>query len=141
MGPGVCSKTPAIYAESVAIPRSGFAGALTATPFACRRSMTPFQLEASANAPCTNTTVGDVASDMRVPFQRGAGDDASAGRAERGAGLLREELGLLPGGEVPAPRDFVEVVEAGIGLLGPAARGSRDLARERREADRHGRGR
>src|SRR3954447_13808561 len=140
MGPGVCSKTPAIYAESVAIPRSGFAGALTATPFACRRSITPFQLEASANAPCTNTTVGAVASDMRVPF-RWEPAGASAERAERGADLLREELGLLPGGEVAAARDFVEVVEGGIGLLGPAARGSPDLARERREADRDGRGR
>src|SRR3954469_21616321 len=130
-----------MYAESVAIPRRGFAGALTATPSACRRSITPFQLEASANAPCTSTTVGDVASDMRVPFQMGAGEDASADRREGGADLLREELGLLPGGEVAAARDFVEVVEAGIGLLGPAARGSPDLARERREADRHGRGR
>src|SRR3954447_12915003 len=115
MGPGVCSKTPAIYAESVAIPRSGFAGALTATPFACRRSITPFQLEASANAPCTNTTVGAVASDMRVPFQWEPGEVGSAVRAERGADLLREELGLFPGGEVAAARDFVEVDEAGIG--------------------------
>jgi hypothetical protein len=51
MGPGVSSKTPAMYAESVEIQRSGFAGALTATPFACRRSIAPFQLEASAKAP------------------------------------------------------------------------------------------
>src|SRR3954468_13819077 len=105
MGPGVCSKTPAIYAESVAIPRSGFAGALTVTPSACRRSITPFQLEASANAPCTSTTVGDVASDMRVPFRWKPGEDASADRRERGADLLREELGLLPCGEVAALRD------------------------------------
>src|SRR4051794_17263259 len=125
----------------MAIPRSGFAGALTATPFACRRSITPFQLEASANAPCTNTTVGDVASNMRVPFRWEPARMPSAERPERGADLLREEIRLLPGGEVAAPRDFVEVVEAGIGLLGPTARGSPDLARERREADRHARGR
>ena len=35
--------------------------------------------------------------------------------------------------------DLVEVREAGVGRLGPAARGSPDLAGERREADRHGR--
>src|SRR3954469_1355135 len=123
-----------MYAESVAIPRRGFAGALTATPSACRRSITPFQLEASANAPCTRTTVGDIASDMRVPFRW---EDASAQRPERGANLLREELRLLPGGEVAAPVHLVEVAEAGIGRLGPTARGPPDLAGERREADRH----
>src|ERR671920_1208845 len=40
------------------IPRSGFAGAVTCTPSACRRSITPFQLDPSAKAPCTRTTVG-----------------------------------------------------------------------------------
>src|SRR5215203_3148376 len=39
------------------MPRSGFAGAVTCTPSACSRSITPFQLEASAKAPCTRTTV------------------------------------------------------------------------------------
>jgi hypothetical protein len=47
-----------MYAESLEIPRSGLAGAVTSTPFVCSRSITPFQLEASANAPCTRTTVG-----------------------------------------------------------------------------------
>ena len=42
------------------MPRSGFAGAVTGTPFACSRSITPFQLDPSANAPCTSTTVGTV---------------------------------------------------------------------------------
>src|SRR4051812_19854107 len=54
------------------IPRSGFAGAVACTPSACSRSITPFQLEASAKAPCTSTTVGELAvrvvSDMCVPF-------------------------------------------------------------------------
>jgi hypothetical protein len=43
------------------MPRSGFAAAVTWTPLASRRSVTPFQLELSAKAPCTSTTVrGDV---------------------------------------------------------------------------------
>ena len=71
-----------------------------------------------------------------VVHQMGGGEDASATRLERRAHLLREELRLLPGGEVASVVHLVEVVERGIGLLGPAARGPPDLARERREADR-----
>src|ERR671910_1083039 len=40
------------------MPRSGFAGAVTCTPCACSRSITSFQLEPSAQAPCKRTTVG-----------------------------------------------------------------------------------
>src|SRR5829696_6001661 len=43
------------------IPRSGLAGAVTCTPAACSRSTAPFQLEASAKAPCTSTTVNGAA--------------------------------------------------------------------------------
>ena len=39
------------------MPRSGLAAAITGTPVACSRSMTPAQLELSAKAPCTSTTV------------------------------------------------------------------------------------
>src|SRR5205823_1616701 len=43
------------------MPRSGLAAVTTLTRFACSRSMTPAQLELSAKAPCTSTTVsGDV---------------------------------------------------------------------------------
>src|SRR5215210_2285381 len=42
----------------IEMPRSGFGGAVTWTPSACSRSITSFQLEASAKAPCTRTTVG-----------------------------------------------------------------------------------
>src|SRR6266542_1287515 len=62
-----------------------------------------------------------------------------AQRAECGPHLGREELRLLPGGEVAALVDLVEVREAGVGNLDPAPRGSPDLVGERREADRHGR--
>ena len=41
--------------------------------------------------------------------------------------LGREELRLLPGGEVVALLDFVEVDEVGVGLLGPAPRGLIEL--------------
>src|SRR5829696_949378 len=40
------------------MPRSGFAGAVTCSPSACSRLITSFQLEPSAKAPCTRTTVG-----------------------------------------------------------------------------------
>src|SRR5215216_4894490 len=39
------------------MPRSGLGGQVTATPAACSRSITPFQPEASAKAPCTSATV------------------------------------------------------------------------------------
>jgi hypothetical protein len=38
--------------------RSGFAGAVTYSSSACSRLITSFQLEPSAQAPCTRTTVG-----------------------------------------------------------------------------------
>ena len=44
------------------MPRRGFAGAVTCTPSACSRLITSFQLEPSAKAPCTRTTVGRDAS-------------------------------------------------------------------------------
>src|SRR5215472_398375 len=40
-----------------------------------------------------------------------------AQRAECRADLGREQLGLFPGGEVPAPAGLVEVAEAGIDHL------------------------
>src|SRR4029453_6781308 len=47
---------------------------------------------------------------------------ALAKRPERCAELVGEELRLLPGCQVAAPVDFVEVNEVGVGLLRPAAR-------------------
>src|ERR1700758_5334413 len=60
----------------------------------------------------------------------------SAHRPERGADLLREQLGLLPRGEVPAALGLVEVGDVWVALLDPGARREEDLARELREADR-----
>ncbi|HEX6555143.1 MAG TPA: hypothetical protein VF026_20430, partial [Ktedonobacteraceae bacterium] len=56
--------------------------------------------------------------------------------AERGPDLGREQLRLLPGGEVTALVDLVVVDGVGVPLLDPTARGPEDLARERGEADR-----
>ena len=39
-------------------PRSGFATAITGNPSSSSSPTTPAQLEDSANAPCTSTTVG-----------------------------------------------------------------------------------
>src|SRR5262245_13848830 len=58
-------------------------------------------------------------------------------RFERRAHLGREQLRFLPGGEVAAPVDLVEVRESGVDRLNPAAWGSPDLAGERREGDRN----
>jgi hypothetical protein len=55
--PGTWSNTLATYALSLEMPRSGLAAAITWMPCAWRRSMTPAQLELSAKAPCTSTTV------------------------------------------------------------------------------------
>src|SRR4051794_17683563 len=61
----------------------------------------------------------------------------SAQRSEGGAELVAEELGLLPGGEVAAAVELVEVDEVvRVGLLGPAARRLVELVGE--DADRVG---
>ena len=64
--------------------------------------------------------------------------DALAQGPEPGAELFREELRLLPGGEVPALVDLVEVDEVGVGLLGPAPRGVVLLAGEHAHGHRNG---
>src|SRR5579875_3058840 len=53
-----------------------------------------------------------------------------ADRSERRAELGREQPWLLPGGEMVAPVQLVEVDEVGVGPLGPAARDLVDLVRE-----------
>src|SRR5262245_64171 len=74
------------------MPRSGTAGAVTCTPSACSRSITPFQLEASANAPWTSTTVIvsvlGVVSDIWAPSL--VGIDVDDGLGKRFRGLLRK---------------------------------------------------
>jgi hypothetical protein len=45
-------------AASLATDRSGLGMARTVYPSSCSRSVTPFQLEASAQEPCTSTMVG-----------------------------------------------------------------------------------
>src|SRR5262249_24480422 len=57
-------------------------------------------------------------------------------RSQRGPQLVGEELWFLPGGEVAAPLDLVEVDEGRVDLLDPAARGLEDLAGKDGEADR-----
>src|SRR5215216_4235686 len=61
---------------------------------------------------------------------------SSPQRAEADAELVREQLRLLPGGEVTAPVDLVEVDEVGVGLLGPASRRLVLLAGEDRYGNR-----
>src|SRR5215216_7805691 len=96
---------------------------------------------------CPRSSAGPSASELSHPvapssegmWTREKTAMGLANRPERCSELVREELRLLPGGEVAPPVDLVEVSEAGVGRLGPAARGSPDLAGERREADGNGR--
>src|SRR5262249_58691241 len=55
--PGTCSSALLTYAASIEMPRNGFGMVVTGTLWFSRRSITPFQLELSANAPCTSATV------------------------------------------------------------------------------------
>src|SRR6185312_14959293 len=57
---------------------------------------------------------------------------------ERGPDLFAEQLRLLPGGEVAALADLVEVGEGGIGAPGPCLRGPVDVVREDGDAHRDG---
>ena len=50
-----------------------------------------------------------------------------------GAQLGRKELGLLPGGEVPAPVDLVEITEARVRALRPRLRSPVDILWEDRD--------
>src|SRR5690242_13633480 len=80
------------------MPRSGLAGAVTSRPAASSSGMTPFQLEASAKAPCTSTIVGEASSDMRTPFR------VSLGEIEERLAFLDDEgreLGGVAGADVP----------------------------------------
>src|SRR5262245_10193705 len=52
----------------------------------------------------------------------------SAHRPECSPHLGREEFGLLPRSEVPAPVHLVEVRDVWVGVLDPAARGLPELA-------------
>src|SRR5262245_24535305 len=73
----------------------------------------------------------------RARVSRRLPDHALPQRLERRAQLRREECRLFPCREVSAAVDLVEVGEAGVDRLDPAARGSPELAGERRESDRN----
>src|SRR5215510_10241773 len=65
---------------------------MTCMPFACSRSMTPFQLEASANAPWTRTMVGEPSSDMRGFSTAVGGKELSQRRGDLVGCLLGEPV-------------------------------------------------
>src|SRR5271165_5943615 len=64
--------------ESLVKPRSGLAMARTTYPSPCRRSTSPFQLDASAQAPCTNTMVGFTLHAVAWPVAAAVTDDRVA---------------------------------------------------------------
>jgi hypothetical protein len=63
--PGIDLTNATIVPASAARLRNGFGGAYTVRPAACSCAMTPFQQDASAHAPCTNTMAGFELSDGR----------------------------------------------------------------------------
>src|SRR5262249_2756487 len=65
---------------------------MTCMPFACSRSMTPFQLEASANAPWTSTIVGEPLSGMRGFSLAVGGEELCQGRGDLVGCLLGEPV-------------------------------------------------
>jgi hypothetical protein len=73
----------------------------------------------------------------RANVSRRPPDHALSQRLERRAQLRREECRFFPGREVSAAVDLVEVGEAGVDRLDPAARGSPDLPGECRECHRN----
>src|SRR5262245_34862910 len=124
------------------MPRSGFGGAVTVTPLARSWGITPLQLEPSANAPCTRTTVAaseeEVPSVIAAPFRSRLGG-TSPQRPERRPHLLGEQRRLLPGGEVPALGHVVEMDQVvRIGALRPASRCLVQLVREHADGVRDG---
>src|SRR3954453_1585688 len=73
------------------MPRNGFGGAVTGMPAAWRRSMTPSQLDESAKAPWTSTTVSgalEVVSDIETSLLGVV--DVDHGLRERLRRLLRQ---------------------------------------------------
>src|SRR4051795_13782634 len=77
-------------------------------------------------------------STRRALSDGGGGAVDLAERAEPVAQLGGVQLRLLPGGEVPAAVDLVEVDEVGVRLLRPAPRGLVDLVGEDAHGDRDG---
>src|SRR5262245_49626188 len=78
---------------------------------------------------------------MRVQSRRhftqsGSGLPPSAKRLERRAQLRREQLRLLPRGEVSAPVSLLEVADIRVRVIYPTARGLPDLAGKRGDTDR-----
>src|SRR3954469_21920739 len=62
----------------------------------------------------------------------------SAKRPEPGTNLVTEDLGLLPGGKVPALGDFVVVDEVGVRLLCPTLRDLIELVGKNAHRNRDG---
>src|SRR3978361_612116 len=90
MGP--CNDCRKFATEAASVTRfsSGFAMARTSYPCAHRTRATPYQLAVSAQAPCTNTTVGRAVPE---PCPPGAVDGAPA-FVDVGVGVAGDEQAL-----------------------------------------------
>src|SRR5262249_16364799 len=97
-----------------------------------RRSSSSSSETSKLNSRICSVAVDFVEAFICIPSSF-AGCAQSAQRSECRSHLLREQLRLLPGGEVPAPVDLVEVAQVGVDPLRPAAWRPVDLAGEHRE--------
>src|SRR5215217_904847 len=105
------------------MPRSGFAGAATRTPSACSRLIPSFQLEPSAKAPCTRTTVGRdpscwfvlIPSSFQTRFSSGRSTfppDAWCHHQQSGANF--RELRACDLRRTPLPRRWVNTLPVNV---------------------------
>ena len=99
---------------------------LMTTRFACDMTAIPAEMRGAHHA-----LIRRLMAEARRP------PDALPQRLKCRAQLRREECRLFPRREVAAAVDLVEVGEAGVDRLDPAARCSPELAGERRKADRN----
>src|ERR1700751_3701538 len=81
-------------------------------------------------------TISPAAAIVRIVLTWVSSRSRSAQLCERRAQLGREQLRLLPGGEVAAFVDLVEIDEVAVGTLGPTLRRAVDLAWKHRHCDR-----
>ena len=151
-GPSICARTMRVGRVGSDSTQRVRRRRRPVTPSACSRSITPFQLRAVGERavhehdgrrvggvgcvghlclPSISTASKSGAHALRCARSR------SPQRPERRAHLVREQLRLLPGGEVAAAVELVVVDEVvRIGALGPAARGLVELVGEDADGER-----
>src|SRR5258708_28907895 len=105
IGPERVARKSATLAASLVRPRSGLATARTTYPSRCSRSISPLQLAALAQAPCTKTIVG-----FTVHPAAGAGAASTADEDDEDPAADRAAEAALP----PKTRTTAIAINAAI---------------------------